>query len=482
MSNNVNNGLRPLCVDLDGTLVKTDTFVQALLWLVRTRPATLFSIPIWARSGLAAFKKKVAEEVQLDPAALPYQIPFLEFLIAQKRAGRHLVLATASDEAPARAVANHLHLFDTVFASDGAINLKSARKRDLLVAHFGERGFDYAGNARADWTVWESAATRIVVNPSASVRRALRSKPAQVFDDRPVQWRSWTRAFRIRQWTKNVLIFLPMILAHEWTTPLYYLQALIAFLSFSFLASAIYGINDLMDLHADQHHPRKCHRPFAAGNLSVQAAVIAIPGLALISSLLAQFLSPAFGVILLFYLLLTTLYSWQLKQWVLWDVLTLAAFYALRIFAGTAAYGVETSGWLIAFSIALFFSLALVKRYAELREALCAQPEKIEARGRGYHARHLPWIAGVGVASGVLSSGVLALYINSEKVVQFYRSPALLWGLCPMLLYWIGRIWRLAIRGELSDDPLEFAIRDWQTLLFGGLGALILWAGSRSIF
>jgi len=469
---------RPLCVDLDGTLVKTDTFAQALLLLVRTRPAALFSIPGWAAGGLAAFKRRIAREIRLDPAALPYHAELLAFLKSEQAKGRPLILATASDELPARAVADHLGLFSDVIASDGVTNLKAGRKRAALVARFGEKGFDYAGNATDDLAVWESAAHMIAVNPCATVRRALNSRPAQLFENRPAKLNVWCKALRVQQWAKNILIFLPMLLAHRLSTPELYIKAALAFFAFSFAASAIYILNDLLDLHADQHHPRKKNRPLAAGNLSLLAAAIAAPLLVLTALCTAPLLPAQFTAILFVYLLITTLYSWRLKQLALLDVVTLAGLYAIRILAGTAAYGVETSGWLIAFSLCIFFSLALVKRYAELREAVAAQPEKIGARGRGYHARHLPWLFRCGIAGGVLSAGVLACYITSPKVLEFYSRPAALWLLCPLLLYWIIRVWRLAAGGRLSDDPLEFAARDRQTWLIGAISAAVLILGS----
>lgn len=469
---------RPLCVDLDGTLVKTDTFAQALLLLIRTRPAVLFSIPGWAADGLAAFKRRIAQEIQLDPAALPYHSELLAFLKSEHAKGRRLVLATASDELVARAIAAHLGLFSDVMASDGVINLKAARKRDALIARFGEKGFDYAGNATDDFAVWESVAGIIAVNPCAPVRRALKNRNAQLFENRPAKRKVWFKALRVQQWAKNILIFLPMLLAHELTTPVLYVKAVLAFFAFSFAASAIYVVNDLMDLHADQHHPRKQRRPLAAGNLSLLAAAAAVPVLILLSLATAQLLPSEFTGILFIYLLITTLYSWRLKQLALLDVLTLAGLYTVRILAGTAAYGVATSGWLLGFSAAIFLSLALVKRYAELREALAAQPEKIGARGRGYHARHLPWLVRAGTVSGLLSVVILALYITSPKVLEFYNRPAALWLLCPLLFYWIGRIWRLAVRGGVSDDPLEFAARDPQTWLIGALSAVVLILGT----
>jgi len=478
MSETPTTVLRPLCVDLDGTLVKTDTFAQALLLLIRTRPSALFSIPHWASGGLAAFKRRIAQEIQLDPAALPYHPGLLAFLKSERAQGRALFLVTASDAQPARAVAEHLGLFSGVMASDGVTNLKAVRKRDALIARFGEKGFDYAGNATDDLAVWEAAGGIIAVNPCTKVRRALKNRPARILEDRPAKLKVWFKALRVHQWTKNTLVFLPMLLAHELATPSLYIKAVLAFFAFSFAASAIYVFNDLFDLHADQHHPRKKNRPFAAGNLSLTAAAIAAPILVLAALATAQLLPSAFTGILLVYLIITTLYSWRLKQLALLDVMTLAGLYAIRILAGTAAYGVETSTWLIAFSIFLFFSLAIVKRYAELLEASQENSGAVKVRGRGYCEADLPLLAGFGAGSGCVSVLVFALYINSAKVAQFYSNPAILWLLCPLLLYWIARIWLLARRGELSDDPLDFAARDPQTWLIGALSAVVLILGT----
>lgn len=469
---------RPLCVDLDGTLVKTDTFEQALFLLVRTRPLALFSLPRWARQGLAGLKQRVVQQVTSDSSAFPFHAELLDFLKEEHAKGRELILVTASDEATAHSVAEQTGIFSDVMASDGVINLKARRKRDALVARFGERGFDYIGNSKDDFVVWEAAKERIAVNPTRPVRRALRTRPMRVFEDRPPRWKVWLKALRVHQWMKNVLIFLPMLLAHEVTDPVLYGKALLAFIAFCFTASAVYLVNDLFDLHADQHHPRKRNRPLAAGNLCLRSAVVAAPLLVLAAFVIAGFLSAAFAGVLLIYLLITTFYSWRLKQIALLDVMTLAGLYAIRILAGTAAYGVETSPWLLAFSIFIFFSLAVVKRYAELHEVSKEDPTELQARGRGYFASDIPLLAAFGASSGCVSVLVLALYINSEKVVQFYKNPEALWLLCPLLLYWIARIWLLASRGQLSDDPLEFSVRDPQTWLIGLLSGLIVLAGA----
>jgi len=469
---------RPLCIDLDGTLVKIDTFAQSLLQLIQTRPAALFSIARWATQGLAPFKSRVAQEVKLNPAALPFHSDLLLFLKAEREKGRELILTTASDRASANGIAAHLDLFSEVMASDGTTNLKAAHKRDALVERFGRKGFDYVGNASDDLIVWEAAQEKIVVNPCGRVRRAFRGKEVFIFEDRPAPWKAWMQALRVHQWTKNLLIFLPMLLAHELTDPVLVGKAVFAFFAFSFAASAIYVFNDLLDIHADQHHPRKRMRPFAAGQLSLFGAVGVAPLLVLSALVLASLLSAEFVGVLLLYFLITTLYSWRLKQMVLLDVMILAGFYTLRILAGTAAYHVETSPWLIAFSIFIFFSLAMVKRSAELREAVQKNAGELGVRGRGYCAVDLPVLIGFGAGSGCVSVLVLALYINSEKVMQFYKNPAALWLLCPLLLYWIARAWLLTARGELSDDPLDFAARDPLTWGMGALSLAILIFGS----
>ena len=469
---------RPLCVDLDGTLVKTDTFEQALFLLIHTRPLALFSLPRWAAQGLAGLKQRVVQQVISDSSAFPFHAELLAFLKEEHAKGRDLILVTASDEATARSVAEQTGLFSEVMASDGVINLKASRKRDALVARFGEGGFDYIGNSKDDLIVWDAAREGIAVNPTKPVRRALRTRPMRVFEDRPPQWKAWIKALRAHQWVKNVLVFLPMLLAHEVTDPVLYGKAILAFVAFCFTASAVYLVNDLLDLHADQHHPRKRNRPLAAGNLSLRSAVVAAPLLVLAAFVIAGFLSVPFAGVLLTYLLITTCYSWRLKQIALLDVMTLAGLYAIRILAGTAAYGVETSPWLLAFSIFIFFSLAVVKRYAELHEISKDSPEEIRERGRGYLASDIPLLAAFGAGSGCVSVLVLALYISSEKVVQFYKTPEALWFLCPLLFYWIARIWLLASRGELSDDPLEFSARDPQTWLIAALSGLVVLAGA----
>lgn len=465
---------KPLCVDLDGTLVKSDTLAESLLMQVRARPLSLFTLPFEAARGLAALKARLARAFPIDPKSLPYHPDLMRRLCTERDKGRDLILVTASDCETARSIAAQSGIFSDVIASDGTTNLKGSRKRDALVARFGEKGFDYAGNSPDDIPVWEAADRIIAVNPSSRLMRVPLLKHAVIIDDRPAVFPRWIRAIRAAQWLKNLLIFLPMLLAHEVCSPLLFLKAMTAFAAFSLAASAVYLCNDLLDLPSDRRHPRKCHRPVAAGHVDLLTAARTVPLLALASLALALLLPRAFIAVLILYLLITALYSWRLKQWPLLDVITLAGLYALRILAGTAAYGVESSPWLIAFSIFVFFSLALVKRFAELMECAEADLANLSGRGRGYRTEDLPLLRAFGAASGCTAVLVLALYINSDKVLEFYPRPHILWILCPLFLYWITRIWVLAGRGELHDDPLAFAVRDRATWLIGALSAATL--------
>ena len=284
----------------------------------------------------------------------------------------------------------------------------------------------------------------------------------------------FVKAMRCRQWLKNILIFAPMFLAHRFTDKAVLTDAALAFLAFSFAASSIYVLNDLFDLSADQHHPRKCKRPFASGDLPIAVGSLLIPLLVIVSIIFCMFLPLPFLLTLLVYYVITTLYSWRLKQLAVADVLTLAVLYSMRIVAGSVATGTPASGWFIEFAIFLFLSLALVKRLSELREMEGGSELKQKQRERGYKTGDLPLLLAFGSTSGYLSVFVFTMYLGSDKVTELYSRPELLWIFCPLLLYWITRIWHLAWRGRMHDDPLAFASKDFQTFLVGAVGAAVI--------
>lgn len=462
----------PLCVDLDGTLVKLDTLHQALFLLLRRDISSIFRVPGWILKGKAYLKDQVMQRVTLDAKVLPYNQTFLTWLRKEHAAGRKLVLATASNYRTANAVAEHLGIFDEILASNADTNLRNNRKLAAIRERF-ER-FAYAGNDAHDIPIWEAAEEVILVNPNAAARSACKAKADHLFEERQPALRMLIKAMRCHQWLKNILIFAPMFLAHRFNEPACIADAVIAFFAFSFAASSIYVLNDLFDLSADQHHPRKCKRPFAAGHLPIAAGALLIPLLVTTSILFSLFLPPQFFMTLIIYFSITTLYSWRLKQVAIADVLTLAILFSMRVLAGAVATQTPASGPFIEFSIFLFLSLAIVKRLSELREIEVRPDTDQTKRERGYNTDDLPLLLAFGASSGYLAVLVFTMYLGSNEVEKLYHSPELLWIFCPLLLYWITRIWHLAWRGRMTDDPLAFAARDPQTYLVGALGVVII--------
>jgi len=457
----------PLCVDLDGTLLHTDTLLESLLLLLKSSPWSAVRLPFWLLSGRAHLKQEIAGRASLDLKSLPVNTGLLAYLRQQHESGRRLLLVSGTDIRIARAIAGQFDLFDEVCASDGQVNLSGKHKAQMLVERFGKGGFDYAGNAFVDLVVWTQARRAIVVSNSPRlVRKAgVLCEVENVFPPPPVDFRVWLQALRVHQWAKNLLVFVPLLGAHQWHDRSKLAAATLGFGVFSIGASSVYVLNDLFDLEADRHHPTKHRRPLASGQLPLLAGVISAPLLFLLGLLGALLLPPAFGLTFATYYVLTLLYSLRLKQVEILDVLTLAALYSIRVVAGGFATQVVVSDWLLVFSLFVFISLAFVKRFTELQLPRREKSEKI--KGRGYQGGDGELISTMGVASGYLAVLVLALYISNPVVSQLYRYPAALWFACPVLLYWISRVWLLAHREALHDDPIVFALQDRPSWLVG---------------
>ena len=462
----------PLCVDLDGTLVRSDTLMETLIALARSRPLYLALCPFWLLRGRAYFKRTIAALVTLDVAHLPYSAALLDLLARERAAGRTLVLVTAADQRTAQPIADHLGLFHEVLASDGVSNLKGRNKRAVLTRRFGVRGYDYAGNSRADLAVWEHAHGALVVNASGGIARRVAAPVRQLLRDGRGGPRVLLRAIRVHQWLKNALIFIPLVTSHQLGNPRRLAPALLAFLAFSFCASAVYLINDLLDLEADRRHATKRTRPLAAGDLSLQAGLALVPILLAASFAVAALLPLPFALVLGTYAVATTAYSFWLKHVALADVVTLACLYTMRVIAGFTATGVEFSAWLLAFSLFFFLNLAFVKRYSELYGLLRSGDSTRKARG--YFPSDLELVANLGSSSGYISVLVFAFYTNSDRVAPLYSMPLLLWLICPLQLYWIGRVWLIAHRGEMHDDPVIFALTDRVSYVVGAAAGAVL--------
>lgn len=456
---------RAICVDLDGTLVQTDTLWESLLLLAKRRPWELFLVVFWLLRGKAHLKHQVAARAAPDAALLPYRPEVLESLQIFKAEGRTIYLATAADQRIARQVARHLGLFDDVLASDGDINCSGADKLAAVRRRLDGRGFAYWGDSRADLPLWQAADEACVVAPSAGLWKAVQavSSSAKVAAPRKQVWKPLAAAVRPHQWTKNLLLFLPLFLSHQWHDLHKVVSALVSFAAFSAAASAIYIVNDLLDIESDRQHPVKRRRPFAAGELSIPAG-LCLAGIAATTALALSVacLAAAFTAWLLVYLLTTTAYSLVLKKRIVLDVIVLAGLYTLRIAAGAAAVSVPLSAWLLAFAMFFFLSLALGKRYIEL----CRTPSGAERGlpGRGYRADDAQLLEQIGPTSGYLAALVFCLYIDSAAVKQLYGHRELLWLVCPLLLYWITRFWLLARRREVHYDPVAFALKDRPSL------------------
>jgi 4-hydroxybenzoate polyprenyltransferase/phosphoserine phosphatase len=478
-----------LCVDLDGTLVKSDTLHDSALAVARHHPVALLKLPGWLLQGKAALKRHLAATVQLDVTHLPYNRELLQYLEQQHAIGRPIYLATAADADTAHRVADHLGLFTGVLASDGQLNLAGKNKLAAFRSQFGDN-FSYIGNATPDLPLLQNCKEPMVANPTSGLRAALRKAgvtPVQTFNESASPLKAWLKAIRLHQWAKNVLIFVPLILAHVWAPGLL-AGAVLAFFSFCFCASATYIVNDLLDLEADRQHPRKRRRPFASGDLSALSGVAVVVFFLAISLVLAELVPHAIAALspeLLYlikphyfllwlgvYLITTLAYSLRVKRSVLVDVIVLSGLYTIRIIAGSAASGIALSTWLGGFSIFFFLSLALVKRFAEL-ESL-RERGGVSAGGRGYHITDIEQLRSFGSASGFASVVVLTLYISNLDAAQLYQHTRRLWLLVPVLLLWIMRLWLQASRGELNEDPVVYAITDRRSLLLGVLVVLII--------
>jgi 4-hydroxybenzoate polyprenyltransferase/phosphoserine phosphatase len=463
----------PLVVDLDGTLIKTDSLAESFLALMRQNPLYLFLLPFWLLRGRAFLKRQISQRVTLDVSLLPYHHELLDHLKLEHARGRQLVLATGTDERIAKQVASYLQIFDRVLASDGAINLSGQNKRTRLVAEFGEKYFDYAGNSRRDLAVWSSARKAILVNPTKSLSRAAAgvTEIEQVFPSRKRRLRLYLQALRLHQWLKNLLVFVPLVMAHRFFELDLLGRTFLAFLAFGLCASSVYLANDLLDLPSDRHHPRKRQRPFAAGELSPYWGLGLAPflqGLSLLVSLLLPL--PFLGMLVIYYVL-NLAYSFYLKRIVLLDVIVLAGLYTLRVMAGSASISIWPSSWLLAFSTFIFLSLALVKRYAEL---VTMEAESGVVQVRGYQIVDKELLASLGSGSGYVAVLVLAIYISSGIAEIHYTRHYLIWLLCPLLLYWISYVWLMAHRGKMHDDPLVFTIRDRISRIVLLLAAVVL--------
>ncbi|QWE10863.1 UbiA family prenyltransferase [Polynucleobacter sp. es-EL-1] len=469
MKNQSLKNSEPIVVDLDGTLIYGDCLHEQLNRAIFFHPLILVSAIWQLLQGKAKFKEFLSKNLSIDVTLLPYNEELIAWLKEKKEEGRTLVLATASNQELARRISDHVGIFDAVHASNDLVNLKGKAKAQLLNQVYGQ--YEYIGNSGADLYVWQDAVKSYYVGKSQKIITALKGQQnfAGQFKARGSEFKSFIRALRPHQWLKNILVFVPVVMAHQLS--FYNLcSTFIAFLLFCAIASAGYLINDLSDVDSDRENKHKKKRSFASGAISLPFGWIVIPIL-LGSSLWVSFtyLPYQFACSVILYFILTILYTKVLKGFPNIDVFTLAFLYILRIQAGGYAVNISLSFWLITFSLFFFISLGMLKRFSELLEF-----NNFEAvlPGRAYKKNDAAFIESAGIASGYIAIAVLALYIKDLNISNLYQSPQYIWFVCPVMLYWITRVWFLAQRGELHHDPVYFAAKDHVSWLLTAIIAL----------
>ena len=471
----------PLIVDLDGTLTLTDTLVESIAQVIKHNPEDVLRIPFWILKGRAAFKALVASKSSLSAEHLPYRTALLDYLRSEKEKGRRLILATAAHRDIANAVASHLGLFSEVIASDGSLNVKGEAKLQAIREKVGDR-FVYAGDDVSDLPVWRAADAAILVGTSRRVADSVRNqvRVEREFPREEIEISTWLRALRVHQWVKNLLLFVPLFTAFQFFDLHKVGTTVVAFFAYCLAASATYLANDIWDLESDRAHPRKRHRPLASAQISITKAVGVALGALVIAIALAAAVSLEFLMMLVLYLALTTFYSLVLKNYVLLDVLMLSSLYTLRILAGSVAVGVATSSWLLAFSVFIFLSLALVKRCSEL--VSLKQIGENSTHGRDYRVTDLTVLWPLGVGSALCSVVVFGLFISAAETQERYASPQLLWLVAISLIYWLSRLWIKAARGEMDDDPIVYAARDGASRLIAVVVVVTFFLAGSGVF
>jgi 4-hydroxybenzoate polyprenyltransferase len=467
----------PICVDLDGTLIRSDLLYESLLQLIRQRIFYVFLIPFWLLRGKAYLKAEIARHVVLDLDSVPVNEALVHYLLRQRDLGHRLYLFTAADGGLARKIAERFDFFEAVYASDGATNLSGVRKLASIRKHVGD-DFIYAGDTDVDLCIWQEAKGAIVAGSRELARKAARLTTVEAsFPREKPSLRVWARAMRVHQWSKNLLVFVPFFLAGPLADFSELPEVFLGTLLLSILASGTYIVNDLLDIQADRRHRSKRLRPFASGRLPIKSGLAAIPACAAAVILLGIWLPASFLAVAVCYLGVSLAYSFILKRIAILDVIVLGGLFTSRVLAGALLLAQPPSYWLLIFSFSFFFSLALVKRYSELH--VVANETGPEGGARGYLVSDMPMTLVLGISSSIAALIILVLFLVDSHFNQLvYSSPEWLWPVCLAIFYWVMRVWLLTTRGQMHDDPIVFALKDRTSLALGllvGVSLMLAW-------
>lgn len=459
--------LTPLVVDLDGTLLLTDTIAENFSVMLFRHPLAALAL-LRNLTNRAAFKRELASRTIPDVPHLPQRQDLIRLIRAEREKGRAIHLVTGADQRIADEVAAAIGLFDSVWGSDGIANLKGETKLAHLRRLF-PQGFIYAGDSAVDLPIFKASNGAILCDVNDNVTSVVRASGVPVLcelSNPAAGAHQWLRAFRPHQWSKNALIFVPLFVGHEFQSVSSIVTSIAGFLLLSILASGTYLLNDIADLSADRRHPTKSQRPFASGRLPLSAGFFAAPLMIVAAIIGAAFLSSAFAIFLVAYLALTMAYSLGIKRLPLTDVFVIGLLFILRIMMGASVIGLGQSAWLLSFSFTFFVSLALAKRHAEV--VATGSSGANEIGGRGYHSNDWPLTLSFGIGTGLLSLIVMLLYLANDAAPSgFYHRVSLLYAIPGLMLLWLMRVWLRSHRGELHDDPVVFALKDPVSLIYG---------------
>ncbi len=458
--------------DLDHTLIHTDLLYEQFLIAVKKNPLVIFTIFFILLKGKLALKKYFSEIAPIHAEDLPYNEQVLEKVRQFKKQGISCFLVSASWHTEVSKIANYLGFFNSAFGSNESVNLKGINKLKLIQEQWGHQQWAYVGDSNSDLSIWKKANLAISVNASASTVSKLKSlnNNHEIIHTQKNIFVSFFKAIRIHQWVKNILVFIPIILAHRIFETDLLTKSFLAFILFSFCASSIYLLNDLFDLSADRRHQKKKSRPLASGDFPIPAGIFFFFVFSVASLLTAFTIDEKVGMTLLLYFILNLLYTFKFKSTMILDVILLAVMYNLRILFGGELTHIPISHWLLSFSIFFFLGLAFIKRYSELIK----HSESSKKNNRAYVSEDRGMIAMLGVSCSLLSVFVFSMYLSSDSVRILYQKQNNLWALTPILVYWLSRTWLLTYRGQVDDDPVAFAIKDKTTYFVGILSLLVI--------
>lgn len=460
----------PIVVDLDGTLILSDTLHESAAIALFRKPVALLRALAELRHGRHMVKATLARDVDLTNEMLPLREDLVEWLRQKSAEGHEIHLCSAADQSVVDKIAKRVGIFTSAIGSNGA-NLKGRAKADYLAERFPE-GFAYAGDHAADLYVWEVSDGIILVDVSPSIAEKTRNlgKPILAeFKTPALKPKEIIKAIRVHHWTKNVLMFIPLILAHEWTNVSLVFQTIFAFICLLTVTSGTYLLNDISDLNADRQHWSKRYRALASGKLSIKAGLTLAVSLLLGGFLFAFIISVKFAAALLAYFVITGSYSLGLKRVPLLDTLIIGVLFTMRLIMGAVLLTEPHPAWLLTFSVFFFFSLAVAKRHTEIVRASTSGSSSLKSRG--YEVDDAPLTLSLGIGAAMASLVVIVIFIVQEMLPgSQYKDAEFLAGIPIMLSIWLGRIWLLSFRGQMNDDPVSFAIRDRTSI---GLGVIV---------